>query len=100
MEQSLEAERAECPVFTDRDVRAWREGNWVFVTLADELVYKRYTRDRAFTAAWVVFSGNRSPDYPKQRRFFDKVVLRGAWPVPWRDGHWLRNRLEAQIEQG
>lgn len=100
MAESLAEERAHSPILTEADVDAWRDGDWVFVTLAGELVYRRYTRDRGFTHAWVVFHGNRSPDYPRQRRFFDRVELHGDWKMTWGKQHWLRNRLEVPIRDG
>ena len=82
--------------YTAGDVKAWREGGWVLVTLRGDLIYKRYTRDTAFTHAAVIFNGARSPDYPKTRQHLDRVELVGDWR--WQT-HWTRNNLIAQISK-
>lgn len=86
-------------VFTAADVRAWRDGNWYFVTLDGEVIHRRHTRDESFTEAWVVFYGNRSPDYPKARRYLERVELRGPWRYPSNRAHGARNRLSVPIER-
>ena len=83
--------------FTAVDVEARREGDWIIVTLAGDTVLRRLTRDRAFTSAWVIFDGSRSPDYPKTREHFSRVELRGAWPFDRKHAHWCRNHIEAPI---
>lgn len=65
--------------FTYADVKAWRAGGWIFVSLAGELVLRRYTRDRRFTHAEVVFWEGRSPACPKNSGTFSRVELRGDW---------------------
>lgn len=82
--------------FTASDVSAWRRGNWYLVSLDGKLIYKRYSRDRAFTHAAVIFTGNRSPDYPKQLGYLDRVELVGDWQ--WKS-RWTRNCLIAQIQE-
>lgn len=82
--------------FAASDVRAWRRGNWYLVSLDGKLIYKRYSRDRAFTHVVVIFRGNRSPDYPKQLRYLDRVELVGDWR--WKT-HWTRNHIVAPIEE-
>jgi len=86
-------------VFTAADVKAWRKGNWYFVTLAGELIFKRYTRDESFTEAWVLFQANQSPDHRKDLKHLDRVELRGAWPIDSYRAHWMRNRLSVPIER-
>lgn len=82
--------------YSASDVQAWREGNWYLVSLAGKLIHKRYSRDRSFTHAAVIFQGNRSPDYPKQLRYLDRVELVGDWR--WKS-HWTRNHLTAPIQE-
>lgn len=83
--------------FTAADIDAYRDGDWIIVRLGVEIVLRRLTRDRSFDTAWVVFSGNRSPDYPKTRQHFSHVELRGPWRINHNRAHWLRNRLETPI---
>lgn len=85
---------AEC---TEADVKAWREGVWVFVTLAGELVHKRLTRDPDFTHAVVIFSEARSPRYPRTRQHFVRAELTGAWARPQYRGPSGANRLTVPI---
>ena len=80
--------------FTDADVKAWRDGPWIFVSLAGEVVFRRFTRDQAFTRVEVVFWEDRSPAYPKTRNNLVGVELGGNWRTPRRFGH---NRLTAPI---
>lgn len=85
--------------FTTADVRAWRTGDWYFVTLAGEVILRRHSRDEAFTHAWVLFNNYRSPRLPKVRRHFSRVELRGDWPYPPKRWHDVENRLEVSIER-
>lgn len=57
-------------------IQAWRDGDWVLVALDGEVVYRRLTRDRAFTHARVEFAANRSPSYPKSSLSW---IGRGPW---------------------
>lgn len=82
--------------YTEADVKAWREGVWVFVTLAGELVHKRLTRDPGFTHAVVIFSETRSPRYPT-RQHFVRAELTGAWARPQYRGPSGSNRLTVPI---
>ena len=77
--------------FTDADVTAWRDGPWIVVQLAGETIYRRFTRDQAFTRVEVVF---HTPAYPKTRNNLVGVELGGNWRTPRRVGH---NRLTAPI---
>jgi hypothetical protein len=82
---------AEPPV---RVIQAWRQGDWVLVALDGRVVYRRLTRDRAFTHARVEFASNRSPSYPKSLASFSGsggmgytgrgVTLCGDWYTPGR----------------
>lgn len=79
-----------------RTIQAWREGDWVLVALDGEVVWRRLTRDRAFTHARVEFMANRSPSYPKSRLSWiggrgaiyggrgQGVTLCGSWRTPGR----------------
>lgn len=82
--------------FTVADVDTYRDGDWIIVKLGSEVVSRRLTRDRAFTSVWVIFSGARSPEYPKTREHFTHIEHRGDWPAR-ENAHWLRNRLEVPI---
>jgi len=76
---------AEPPVSS---IQAWRERDWVLVALDGEVVWRRLTRDRAFTQAQVRFQSHRSPSVPKSRLAFHDVELRGDWRLPRSAGHW------------
>ena len=80
--------------FTDADVTAWRDGPWIVVQLAGETIYRRFTRDQAFTRVEVVFQEGGSPAYPKTRNNLVGVELGGNWRTPRRFGH---KRLTAPI---
>ena len=82
------------PEFTAGDVTARRDGPWIVVSLAGETIYRRFTRDQAFTRVEVVFREARSPAYPKTRNNLVGVELCGDWRTPRRFGH---NRLTAPI---
>ena len=82
------------PEFTAGDVTARRDGPWIVVSLAGETIYRRFTRDKAFTRAQVVFREGRSPAYPKIRNNLRGVELCGDWRTPRHFGH---NRLEVPI---
>lgn len=83
------------PELTREDVVAWRKGNWIFVSLAGEVVFRRLTRDRAFTSAWVLFQGGRSPRHARVCDTFRGVELRGGWFCK-SESH-LSNRIEVPI---
>lgn len=82
--------------FDSTDVRAWRRGNWYLVSLAGKLIYRRYSRDRSFTHAAVIFNGSRSPEYPKQLKHLSGVELVGDWR--WKE-RFNRNHLIASIQE-
>lgn len=84
-----------------RHIRAWREGWWYFVSLDGELVFKRHTRDEAFTHALVCFYDNRSPAVPKSRSNFRGVELRGGWRLLRRGpASGFSNSVEVEIRRG
>ena len=82
------------PEFTAGDVTARRDGPWIVVSLAGEIIYRRFTRDKAFTRAQVVFREGQSPVRSKIRDHLRGVELCGDWRTPRRFGH---NRLEVPI---
>ena len=78
----------------ESDIKAWREGNWHFVSINGKIVYRRYTRDRAFKFAEVVFYENRSPRYPRTLKTLDRVELGGAWTKTRHNSNRLRVPIE------
>lgn len=83
--------------FTTADVQAWREGPWVLVALAGEIVLRRLTRDPAFTHAVAIFNEGRSPAYPKNRQRFVRAELTGAWQRGRYRGPSGANRIQVPI---
>ena len=82
---------------TVADVTAWREGPWVLVALAGEIVLRRLTRDPAFTHAVAIFEESRSPAYPKNRQHFVRAELTGAWQRGRYRGPSGPNRIQVPI---
>lgn len=79
-----------------QQIECWREGPWVLVALDGETVYRRFTRDPAFTNAWVIFYSNQSPSVPQSRVAYQRVELRGSWRFARRDGFY-NNRIGVPI---
>lgn len=90
----------EGPEFTEADVKAWREGNWIFVKLGEEIVLRRMTRDRKLNQAIVIFMENRSPAWPMTRRYLDRVELRERRSARWRRGNRLYVDVESKVPDG
>lgn len=82
------------PLVSPSDVKAWRDGGWVFVRIGAEILFRRYTRDRAFTHAVVIFSERCSPPLPQTRSNLARIELGGAWRPRIR---WTPNRLHIPI---
>lgn len=55
-----------------------REPGWMMVSLDGELVWKRLTRDPAFTRLWVCWPSNGTQN-PQTRKTYSRVQLGGSW---------------------
>lgn len=81
-------------IYVDSDCAAWRDGDWVIVTLGGRVVLRRLTRDREFTHAELVFHEYQSPPVARTQQNFSKAVLAGSWRSPRRSGY---NRIRVPI---
>lgn len=81
---------------TYSDVRAWRDGYWVLVSIHGEVVCRRLTRDFAFTRADIIFLENQSPLPPRTLENFRRVELGGNWASP--KYFYKTNRFSVPIE--
>lgn len=55
------------------------KAGWILVSLDGVRVWKRYTRDKAFTRAQIGWYANQSPSVPKSLAAFERVELGGNW---------------------
>jgi hypothetical protein len=79
-----------------QQIEAWRDAGWIFVALNGETVWKRFTRDTAFTQVKVRFYSNRSPAVPRSRAAFDTVFPLGSWRAGSR-AQWGSNAVTVPI---
>jgi hypothetical protein len=77
-----------------QEITIERAGDWILVRLDGEVVWKRLTRDPAFTRARVAFMSNRSPAVPKSRLAFNTVLLGGDWRP---GGYWHFNHNSVDL---
>lgn len=70
-----------------RKIEAWREGDWILLALDGEIVWRRLTRDRAFTHVLPGFWWSECTPRPPSRCDFQAhltVLFGSGWRPPYR----------------